>query len=145
MRKAIGRGGRGRPYVHEVKDGAEERRMKMGGHSLGFLQPCLKPARCSEKIRGPSLGRGKKQHVSVRRVWHSFQRTNLLCLGAEYSPPESKHLISKHVNQRGKHAPYTVIFPVVKEHGVPLGSIFSSAYLQIIKYLTEGRRKSRST
>ena len=41
---------------------------KMGGHSLGFLQPCLKPARCSEKIRGPSLGRRKKQHVSVRRV-----------------------------------------------------------------------------
>ena len=33
---------------------------------------------------------------------------------------------------------------VVGEHRVPLGSIFSSTYLQTIKYLTEGKSKSPS-
>lgn len=84
----------------------------------------------------------RKQHFSVGECNLSFHRTGLLDLGAEYLPRRPKHLISKQINQRANRSHYTKIFHVVKEHRVPLGSIFSSAYLQIIKYLTEGKSKS---
>jgi len=84
---------------------------------------------------------GGLESIELQRVGHDWSD---LTHTASYISGKNTYHMGLNYKPEGELFTLHKALPVVREHRVPLGSIFSSTYLQIIKYLTEGKSKSSS-